>query len=163
MSNNELEIIKQAFLNEHEGYQFYKMAAEQSNSKEEKDALNKLADEELKHIDYLKDLYQEITDEDSEGLDVTDLSPPESPGIFSWENASREKGSLALSVFSIGIKMEKESIDFYKEAKEKTEIDEARELYDILIDWEFNHLRTFEKQYDMLKEDWWQEQGFAPF
>jgi rubrerythrin len=139
------------------------MAAEQSDTNEEKGALKNLAEEELTHIEYLKDLYQKVKNGNEAGLEITDLSPSDSPGVFTWENASREKGSLALSVFSIGIKMEKESIKFYEDAKEKTDLDQAEKLYDILIDWEYNHLRSFEKQYDMLKENWWHEQGFAPF
>ena len=163
MNEKELDIIKQAIINENEGYQFYKMAASQSDSEGEEDSFMKLANEELEHIKYLKELYEKIKGDSDKELSIFDITPPDSPNIFSWENVSREKGDMALSVFSIGIKMEKESVDFYKEAAEKTENDEAKELYEILIDWEYQHLRDFEGQYDMLKEDWWNEQGFAPF
>mgnify|MGYP006289785437 FL=1 len=158
-----MEIIKEALINENEGYQFYKMAASQSETEGEKDSFLKLADEELKHIEYLKELYEKMKDKTDKELSIFDITPPDSPQIFNWDNVSREKGNMALSVFSIGIKMEKESVDFYKEAAEKTDNEEAKKLYNILIDWEYQHLRDFEKQYDMLKEDWWNEQGFAPF
>ena len=163
MNEKEIEIIKEALINENEGYQFYKMAASQSETEGEKDSFLKLADEELKHIEYLKELYEKMKDKTDKELSIFDITPPDSPQIFNWDNVSREKGNMALSVFSIGIKMEKESVDFYKEAAEKTDNEEAKKLYNILIDWEYQHLRDFEKQYDMLKEDWWNEQGFAPF
>ena len=163
MNEKEMEIIKEALINENEGYQFYKMAASQSETEGEKDSFLKLADEELKHIEYLKELYEKMKDKTDKELSIFDITPPDSPQIFNWDNVSREKGNMALSVFSIGIKMEKESVDFYKEAAEKTDNEEAKKLYNILIDWEYQHLRDFEKQYDMLKEDWWNEQGFAPF
>ncbi|MFW5786957.1 MAG: ferritin-like domain-containing protein, partial [Halanaerobiales bacterium] len=140
MNEKELDIIKQALINENEGYQFYKMAAEQSSNEEEKHSFNKLAKEELEHIDYLEELYNELSEEDENKIDAFDIKLPESPGIFQWENVSREKGSMALSVFSIGIKMEKESVDFYKKAAEKTDIEAARRLYEVLIEWEYQHL-----------------------
>lgn len=163
MNKKELEIIKKALINENEGYQFYKMAASQSNSEGEEDSFMKLANEELDHIKYLKELYEKLKGDSEKELSIFDITPPDSPEIFSWENVSREKGEMALSVFSIGIKMEKESVDFYKEAAKETDNEEAKKLYEILIDWEYQHLRDFEKQYDMLKKDWWNEQGFAPF
>ena len=161
MSQKELEIIKDALLIENEGYQFYKMAAEQSKSKEEREAFNKLADEERKHIEYLKELYEGL-DEDKE-IDIFDISAPKSPGLFDWDKVNNKKGSMALSVFGIGVKFEKEAVDFYKEAVEKSDSPEAKKLYEVLIDWEKQHLNDFQKQYDLLKEDWWHEQGFAPF
>jgi rubrerythrin len=51
MNSKELDIIKQAILNEIEGYEFYKMAAKQSGSKESEEAFNELANEELKPAD----------------------------------------------------------------------------------------------------------------
>jgi len=159
----EKEIIKKALINENEGYQFYKMAASQSETEEENDSFMKLAKEELKHIEYLKELYEKMKNNSEDELSIFDITPPDSPQIFNWENVSKEKGDMALSVFSIGIKMEKESVDFYKNAAKETNNEEAKKLYETLIDWEYQHLRDFEKQYDMLKDDWWNEQGFAPF
>jgi rubrerythrin len=59
--------------------------------------------------------------------------------------------------------MEKDSVDFYTKAKEETEIEQARKLYDTLIKWERVHLEQFTEQYNLYKEDWWADQGFAPF
>ena len=32
-----------------------------------------------------------------------------------------------------------------------------------ILKWEKVHLEQFTNQYNLLKEDWWAEQGFAPF
>ncbi len=68
-----------------------------------------------------------------------------------------------MSVFSIGIQMEKASIQFYEEAKSKTQIEEAKKLYDLLIKWEKVHLEQFTEQYNIYKDEWWADQNFAPF
>ncbi|MDZ7672061.1 MAG: ferritin family protein [Halanaerobiales bacterium] len=60
MANKELEVIKEAILNENEGYQVYMMAAEKIDKEEISESFKKLAKEELKHIDWLKELYQDM-------------------------------------------------------------------------------------------------------
>lgn len=159
--NNELEILKQAILNELEGYNFYTLAAEQVKDADAKDAFVHLAQEEEKHLSWLKEMYKSI----SQSTVVTspnNLTDPPSPHIFTWSNAGTESGSLAVSVFGIAIGMEKAAIDFYKKAAETTKIDAAKKLYLTLVKWEEEHLARFEKNYEALKEQWWQSQGFSP-
>ena len=80
-----------------------------------------LANEELKHVGYLEALFEKIknSNEDDRKLAFEDMPP--SPEIYNWEKVDKEYISLAMSVFSIGMQMEKASIDFYEEAKTKTE------------------------------------------
>ena len=54
MLKEELNVIKQAILNELEGYEFYKMAAKQTGTAGSAEAFLELASEEKKHIDYLE-------------------------------------------------------------------------------------------------------------
>lgn len=80
-----------------------------------------------------------------------------------------------LEIISQAILNEVEAYEFYKmaanqvgtdsskKAKEKTKIDQARKLYDLLIKWEGTHLEQFTNQYNIYKEDWWADQGYAPF
>ena len=49
----ELKIIRQALLNEQEGYDFYTLAAQQAENPEAKEAFTNLAAEELNHINWL--------------------------------------------------------------------------------------------------------------
>ncbi|HSH35702.1 ferritin family protein [Schnuerera sp.] len=163
MLKEELNIIKQAILNEIEGYEFYRMAANQAGTSDSKEALLELANEELKHVGYLEALFEKVkkSNEDDRKLAFEEMPP--SPEIYNWEKVDKEYISLAMSVFSIGMQMEQASIDFYEEAKTKTNIGEAKELYDLLIKWEQVHLEQFTEQYNMYKEDWWSEQGYAPF
>ncbi len=162
MENKELEVIKEAILNENEGYQVYSMAAEKIKDEEISKSFEKLADEELKHIDWLKDLYKSIEGTKEVEFSIEEISAPDKERLFKMEKIDKENLSFALSVFSIGVKMEKEAIDYYKDAAENTESEAAKDLYERIIEWEYQHLNYFEEQYEMLKDDWWSEQRFEP-
>ncbi len=163
MKERELTLIKQAILNEIEGYEFYKMAANQTKSPESKNALLALADEEFKHSTYLKELFNQIKKQGDE-FALAFLSDIPSPGIYRFSEIKENAHlSLAVTIFSIGMEMEKASIKFYENAFEESELPEARKLYEILIAWEKTHLEQFQTEYNKHREEWWNEQSFAPF
>ncbi len=163
MNKQELKIIKQAIINEIEGYEFYRMASEKETNKEAKEALLELANEELKHVEYLKELFDKIKIGDKEDFELAFLSNPPSPNIIDWEKLKSQNNSLAVSVFGIGIQIEKASVDFYEDAVKKTENKLAKKLYKLLVSWEKVHLEQFNEAYNYHKEQWWSEQGYAPF
>ena len=163
MHKEELDIIAQAILNEVEGYEFYRMAANQAGTGESKEAFLELANEELKHVEFLKALFDRIKNDKTEDIKLALETPPPSPNIYNWSKIDKEFTSLAMSVFGIGIQMEEASIVFYEDAKSKTKFDEAKKLFDLLIKWEKVHLEQFVEQYNMHKENWWADQSFAPF
>lgn len=165
MYKEELSIISQAVLNETEGYEFYKLASNQAASEGTKEAFLELANEELKHADYLKKLWSKLSDGDEVKFDDILESGIEipSPEIYRWDKVDKSSASVAMSVFSIGMQMEQSSIDFYEDAKNQVSSQASKELFDLLIGWEKVHLKQFSEQYNILKEDWWAEQGFAPF
>lgn len=163
MNKEELGIISQAILNEVEGYEFYKMAANQAGTSESKEAFLQLANEELKHADYLKKLFDKIKNDTNDSITLAfELDPP-SPNIYNWNRVEKQYTTLAMSVFSIGMHMEEVSIEFYEEAKAKTNYEDAKKLFDELIKWERVHLQQFTEQYNLYKNDWWNDQSFAPF
>lgn len=163
MDKEELDIIRQAILNEVEGYEFYRMAANQAGTGESKDAFLELANEELKHVEFLKALFDRIKNDKREDLESALEALPPSPNIYNWDKMGKENTSLAMSVFGIGIQMEEASIKFYEDAKLKTKYDEAKKLFDLLIKWEKVHLDQFIEQYNKHKDNWWADQSFAPF
>ncbi|MBN2260882.1 MAG: ferritin family protein [Clostridiales bacterium] len=163
MNKNEISLIKQAIINEVEGYEFYKMAAGQAKSEEIKQALLNLSNEEMKHIEYLHLLFDKIKEDALDDYTLASIEVPESPHIFKWEILEKEDIEMTLTVFSIGMQMEKASVEFYTKAKAETQLEEAKKLYDILIKWEQNHLEQFSDDYEKLQEEWWANQGYAPF
>jgi rubrerythrin len=159
----ELMVIKQAIINEIEGYEFYNMASSKSKSKEVEAAFLELASEEMQHVIWLKDLFGKIKDDNVANFQLALIPEPTSPAIFKWENIDRVDAGIAVSAFGIGIQMEKASVEYYEKAAKETKIKEAKELYNVLIKWEKVHLDKFSAQYEELKEEWWSEQGYAPF
>lgn len=109
MYKDELEVIAQAILNEVEGYEFYKIAAENGNLSN-REAFMELANEELKHIEYLRELFDKIKASKEDDLKLAFEAAPPAPDIYQWNKVTPEYNSMIMSVFSIGMQMEKDSI-----------------------------------------------------
>lgn len=163
MKDVELGIIKQAILNELEGYEFYKMAMAHSENEEVKLAFKTLAEEEQDHIEWLNELFHKVKDDPSDDFKLASMEDRPSPGIYSWEKIDRKHAGLAVSVFGIGIQMERAAIEFYNKAADSTAYPAAKDLFHTLAKWEEVHLNAFSKEYDKLQENWWADQGYAPF
>lgn len=163
MKVEELGIIKQAILNELEGYEFYKMAMAHADTDEVKAAFKSLAEEEQDHIEWLNELFHKIKDDPEDDFKLASLEDRPSPGVFNWSNIDRKHAGLAVSVFGIGIQMERASVEFYEKAAASTAYPAAKELFHTLAKWETVHLNAFSKEYDKLQENWWADQGYAPF
>lgn len=157
----ELQAIKTAILNEHEGYQFYLSAAEKGESEEVKSVFLYLAEEERQHEEYLKKLYEAV--ENNLEIDNNQRCKRiEPPRLFSTEELKREQPSLIVSALSMAVKMEKESIDFYRESAERATVGSAKRIYGELADIEGEHLDALNQVYDFAKDEWWGQQGFSP-
>jgi rubrerythrin len=160
--DKELQIIRQALLNEEEAVSFYTLAADRALSAEAREAFLALVAEEQKHIDWLGELYRSLTAGSSPDFTATKYPEPQPPVQYNWETIGRESGSLAVSVFGIGINLEKAAIDFYTAAARQSELAGAKALYEKLARWENQHLEAFQQEYDRLRDQWWEEQGFSP-
>lgn len=154
-----IDIIKQAILNEVEGYQFYKLYAEKVNNEDVARTFMTIADEELTHIEFLRKLTENTPEEN---LELATIEAP-APGIFKFTSLTPDELSLAVSAFSIAMKMEEESQLFYDEAAKMTDREDERALLIMLRDWEIHHRDSFKKQYDLLREEWWADNSYAPF
>lgn len=158
----ELNLLRTAILNEVEGYQFYSMAALRATDTGVKEAFNHLAHEEQQHESWLRSMYKQLAeDQNVSSAELGTLAAP-SPRIFRQEQVGPESGSLEISVYKIGILMELASMKFYNEAAEKATTPAVKELLRHLAEWEGAHLDSLQKIYDVLKEEWWDRQGFSP-
>lgn len=164
MNISEIKILKQAIINEVEGAEFYKLASEKKDIPEEvKNQFLYLAQEELKHIDWLKNLFEKIKDDKEDEFNLSIIEPLPSPKIFTWNKLDRDSASIAVSVFGIAIQTEKASAEFYEDCAKNTTLQKARELYTILSKWETLHLEAFSIEYESLLEKWWADQNYSPF
>lgn len=163
MDDQELQILKTAIINEMEGEHFYRLTAANSNDEEVRQSFMYLAAEENTHQLWLREMAGQLTAAESTVPDPQAMEPttPQQK-IFDRFQPGTETGSLAVSAFYIGILLEKASVDYYREAARQTTHTATRQLYEKLVEWELRHLEAFEKAYDDLKEEWWQQQGFSP-
>lgn len=163
MVEKDIMIFRQAIINEVEGHEFYKMAAYNADNEITKKTFLDLANEELKHIDWLKDALKKLSNDPGDATTLALVENPPSPDIFRWDKVSIQQASMAVSVFGIGIEMERASVKFYENAMTETSYDTAQKLFGILAKWEQTHLEQFSAEYDRLIKDWWTDQGFEPF
>lgn len=162
MDKSELKIIKTAILNEMEGEKFYKTAAQNAKSPDTSNAFLHLAEDEKRHQEMLRDMLEQLMAGQDFSIETLKLQGTPSPRIFKAANSADTENAMEISVFHIGILMEKASIDYYRKAAQTTTLPSTRPLYERLADWEVNHLVAMEKIYDSLTEDWWERQGFSP-
>ena len=163
MTDRELSLLKQAIMNEVEGYQFYKLAAGDAANPETAETLMMLASEEEKHVAWLKELMKKMEIGPEAEFDVAHLPAPPSPGIFRWEKVDQEDPERALAVMRIGLQMEKNSTDFYLAGAEEVSDERLKKLFKILAAWERAHYDMFLEESERLEKDYWAEQRFSPF
>lgn len=164
-----LEVVKKAIRVEYDGYQFYRLAEEKTSDAKGKEVFASLAKDETNHMQILKGLYQSVKEEGKfkfdEVMEIKSIleTTSESP-IFSKEFKGRlDKSHFEMAALSVGILLEKNSIDFYKKSAQEIEEKDVKMLFAYLADWEGEHLRALVNQQRFLQEDYWTEARFYPF
>lgn len=165
--NKALEAIKTAMQTELNGIQFYELAAQRTDDEKGKAVFKLLAKDEVKHFRELQKHYRSLvsTNKWAPSINLGEakaIFEGDSP-IFSNELKKRIKEThFEMSALSIGALLESDAIDYYKKMAETIDDPKAKELFKILWKWEQGHLEAITKQLDILKEDYWAEQNFAP-
>lgn len=157
------EIFKTALLNEVEGQKFYELAATQAHSEDARNSLLELAAEEVIHQDYIKKEMAALEDEKLETTDYTQVKLP-NPEIYKWGKVDKAELGLSMSVYKIGMQMEKDAVEFYTKCKDLVGGDpRLLTLFDTLVKWENQHYLQFSKLYEQFRNEYWSDQQFAPF
>ena len=158
--------ILEAMKSEVDGYNFYMMASKSTQDAQGKIIFERLAKEELEHVQFLKSQYTSIietgtiaTDKHLTKTAFNNMSP-----IFSEGIKSRIKEAhYEMTALSVGIQLELSAIQFYKEQASKVSDDKVKSFYQELVDWETIHYKILLKQQESLKEEYWNQGEFAPF
>lgn len=152
---------------ENYGQNFYLMAAGSTRDPKGKEVFQTLAAEEEEHAAFLKAHYDSVIKsgklDDSVSLghrvDLADAWP-----IFSEQLKARIKdASFEMTSLSIGIQLEQNAMNFYREQADRHDDDDVKKLFRFLSEWESGHYKALLKQYDAIKEDYWSANGFSPF
>jgi len=158
--------LRKAMEIEVNGRNFYTMAADGAVDPKGKEAFRILADEELRHLDFLRTHYRSAMEFGSidTALTLGTRHDFQAGPIFSDEIAGRLKNAqFEMSALSIGMQLELSSMDFYKKQASEVSDPYVKRFYEELVKWEKGHYDALSRQQEMLKEDFWATGGFAPF
>jgi len=159
--------LKEAIKAESDGYHFYMMAAQTTKDPQGRYVFEQLAQEELHHMQFLSTQYKSLLDTGKTtslaALGTRSVLSSASP-IFSPQIKDRIKEAhYEMSALSIGIQLEFNAIGFYKQQAEQAAIPEVQHFFRELAEWETGHYNALLGQQDLLKQDYWDGAGFAPF
>ncbi len=137
---NIIDCINRGIEIEKRGFNFYYNASKKVKSKKAKETLEFLAKEELRHRKFLEDIKDELIKEGR--IDVESkakiLKERIFPEKFEEKISATDDDKIILKEAEL---LEKNSIAFYTKCRDEIkEIDDAKEVFDILIKFENEHL-----------------------
>lgn len=163
------EGLKAALLNEVEGREFYRMAAGNATRDGVRQLFEFLMTEEERHYETIVEQAARMAEgkpprlsRDAAGKRAirkyrSPLFPPDF--VARGRHADGEVAAL-----SIGMTLEKRAIQQFSALRRKVKGDPAAErLFDGLIAWEREHLEILTRQYEQLREMYWEQARFWPF
>ena len=157
-------ILIEAMEIELNGIELYKSASEKTDNLQASKAFNFLSNEELKHYNALKKIFDSISKGEGLKIELPIMTKPSFKRIFSEDFRKNLKGkNYEFSAISTGLLLEKNSVNFYRTQKESTTNAKEKELFETLEKWEEEHYRLLEKEYKSLKERFWEDNKFYPF
>ena len=162
-----LDILKKAYQIEVDGYTFYSMTADRAEKPAVRDLFAKLAGDEVQHQAFLREVVHTYDQRGAAAFQTPQRAPEFrafSDSVFTDRFRAQAKGaSFELGVLSIGMTLETNAITFFTSAAAKAGEAEVRAFYQFLADWEKQHLDALQKLHTIIRQDFWEESGFAPF
>ena len=148
------EALKEALAFEQKGHDLYEEAASKSDNPLVKKTFNYLAEQEIHHVNEIKD-YIERSDDLSE-IELKGDTLKETQKFFTMTIGSfKEKTKLSdddIKVHETALTLEQSAYDFYKEQYEKTENVGLKKFFKWLMDQENAHYEFIQKAYDYIKD-----------
>lgn len=136
-------LIQQAIEYEREGYDYYKRQAKRMHDKELQELFEMVADEEMRHVEWLKLMVDEEFGA-SEKIALLVAGQPLRSAQINWEAIKRIGLSDINNVYDHAIEMETSAIAFY-EGLRSVVVDDAAKLLETIIQWEKTHLQLFQQ------------------
>lgn len=140
------ELLKAAAKAEVNAREVYEYISNKSGNFVMKDRFNFLANEEQKHEEFIRDLYEKRNNED---LEIPDETPVPIPFISFGEDTDESE------LIEQAMEAEVASRDFYRDIAKKADTKENKEavnLLNYLADMEQNHYDILKSELDRIKE-----------
>lgn len=165
---NILEILKKAYQIEVDGYTFYSMTADKAQKPAVKELFEKLASDEVQHQAFLKTVSRNYSEKGVSAFAVQrkpmDFLSTFSQKVFTDRFREQAKGAaFEMGVLSVGMTLETNAIACFSAAAKEAEVQDVRNFYEFLAEWERQHFDALKSLYDSVRMDFWHEGGFAAF
>lgn len=158
--SNYINILKYAMDREKEGQKFFADNAARFTSPVSKALFERLAELEQEHYDFLKEQVDYYSANKSiKPLNEKILSRKENLFV-KREDSEKIEVSLSqsdvpdLAIMRMAYLIEKDFAEYYKDAAEKAEDEDAKELFTMLSNWELGHEKLFKEEYNRLMEEY---------
>jgi rubrerythrin len=136
------EIIQFAIEKEIEAQDFYKKASEEESLSGSRQMLLDFANEEKKHQEMLENL-------DKQTVMETKIEPiPDLKRSDYMKKMDYTPGMGYRDILITGMKREEEAVNLYENLKARTENDEIKQVFQLLVQEESKHKLALEKLYD---------------
>lgn len=159
MKQNYKNIIRYAMERELQGVDFFRQQAEKVCLASAKDMLTRLSEIEMDHYEYLKEQLDHF--EQYKKFKEVDFDLNREKNIFEDRAESElldqqmtESMIPDMSVLRTAYLMEKDFAEFYQDAADQSEDENAKKLFNTLALWEKGHERMFKQEYQRLMDDY---------
>lgn len=159
MPKRDLKILQAAIKMEEDGRRFYLRSSKTAKNAVAKKLLVSLADQELTHIERVKEIYEGLKEEkdwNDFGKAISKESKKRLALVFRSLSASEKKKLKAdpanIEAIKIAMKKETYSYDYYDKQSRETGIRIAKVFYDRLKKEEEHHYELLEEAYSLLSD-----------
>jgi rubrerythrin len=161
-----LTALQMAIQTEIDGYNFYQRFSQRTEDPNARAMFQRLAQDEVMHLELLRNTKAMLQDSgqwvDYQGLplELVQGSP-----IFSRERVEQNIVNYTsdLSALRMAYLIEKDAVDFYTRAAQKTVDPNGKRIFLDLVKMEQGHLDLLEGEYTYLRGQFQTAMGFAPF
>lgn len=161
-----LAALQMAIQTEIDGHNFYQAFAAQTKDPNARTMFERLARDEIIHLELLHNT-RAMLEESGEwaAYKGVSLEPVESAPIFSRQRVQQNVVAYTsdLSALRVAYLIEKDAVDFYTRAAQKTADPDGKRMFLDLAQMEQGHLDLLEGEYNFLKGQFQTTMGFAPF
>jgi len=153
LSNEIMDVIKESIKLEINGRKFFEHAAEVTNNELGKKMFQKLAQDEMGHINTFGQIFSSLIGSDDWKKFVTEEETRGTSAIIEELKAriakeAKEKGAGELEAIRIGMELERKAIAFFEQSMKHTSDSTTNQIFIKISDEEKFHYDLLQAQYD---------------
>jgi rubrerythrin len=154
ITNEIIDVMRESIKLELNGKSFFEQVADATHNELGKKMFMKLANDETQHLTIFSDMFTKLVGEEWKTHVGDFKSPDKAPLIEALvkkiASAGKEARASELEAISIAMDLERNAIEFFNGAAQKTSDAKAREVFNKIADEERLHYDLLQAQYDYL-------------